>query len=228
VRQRLLNLANENRQDFGMPLTKFAPGTFPLSPERLSAPRSRFVLKGALLLQLWTSEVYRPIRDLDLLGEGPAKGYCEVFADVCGDKVEDDGVTFLADTIRIQKIRDEEAYEGVRLLLEARLANARIPPQIDVGFGDASHLRRLRSNIPLQCFQRKRPPAVNSDAVTAGLPHKENEALQGKVWRRHHDLSRPILELTDLMAGYFLELDLQDSRLCPFAFTPNLTAPMTV
>jgi hypothetical protein len=50
--------------------------------------------------------------------------------------VEDDGLTFLADTIRIEKIRDEEAYEGIRVLLEARLANARIPLQIDVGFGD--------------------------------------------------------------------------------------------
>ena len=43
------------------------------------------------------------------------------------EKVEDDGLTFLADTIRIEKIREEEAYEGVRVLLEVRLANARIP-----------------------------------------------------------------------------------------------------
>jgi hypothetical protein len=50
------------------------------------------VLKGALLLQLWTSEVYRPTRDLDLFGKaGPAKGYRKVFADVCAQKVEDDG-----------------------------------------------------------------------------------------------------------------------------------------
>jgi hypothetical protein len=55
---------------------------------------------------------------------------------VCAQKVEDDGVTFLADGIRIEKIRDEEAYEGIRVVLEARLANARIPLQIDVGFGD--------------------------------------------------------------------------------------------
>ena len=50
--------------------------------------------------------------------------------------MEDDGMTFLADTIRIERIREEEAYEGVRVLLEGRLANARLPLQIDVGFGD--------------------------------------------------------------------------------------------
>jgi len=38
--------------------------------------------------------------------------------------------------IRIGRIRDEEAYEGVRVLLEARLGNVRIPLQVDVGLGD--------------------------------------------------------------------------------------------
>ena len=85
VRQRLLNLANESRQDFGMLLTKFALERF-LYRLSVSQHRDRFVLKGALLLQLWTSEVYRPTRDLDLLG--PVKGYRKVFAEVCGEKVK--------------------------------------------------------------------------------------------------------------------------------------------
>jgi predicted nucleotidyltransferase component of viral defense system len=137
VRQRLLNLANEKRQDFGMLLTNYALERF-LYRLSVSRHRDSFVLKGALLLQLWTSEVYRPTRDLDLLGQatGPAKGYRKIFVEVCEEKVEDDGLIFLADTIRIDKIRDEEAYEGIRVLLEARLSNARIPLQIDVGFGD--------------------------------------------------------------------------------------------
>jgi hypothetical protein len=137
VRQRLLNLANENQQDFEMLLTKYALERF-LYRLSVSRHHDSFVLKGALLLQLWTSEVYRPTRDLDLLGqaEGQAKGYCKIFAELCAEKVEDDGVTFLAETIRVEKIRDEEEYEGVRVLLDARLAEARVPLQIDVGFGD--------------------------------------------------------------------------------------------
>jgi hypothetical protein len=120
-----------------MLLTNYALERF-LYRLSVSPHRDSFVLKGALLLQLWTSEVYRPTRDLDLAGEsgGPAKGYRKIFADVCGAKVEADGMTFLADTIRVEQIRDEEAYEGIRVLLEARLANARVPLQIDVGFGD--------------------------------------------------------------------------------------------
>jgi hypothetical protein len=51
--------------------------------------------------------------------------------------VEDDGLTFLPDTIRADRIGDDEAYEGVRVRLEARLGKVRVALQIDVGLGDA-------------------------------------------------------------------------------------------
>ena len=41
------------------------------------------------------------------------------------------------DTIRVERIRDDEAYEGVRVRVEARLDDVRVPLQIDVGLGDA-------------------------------------------------------------------------------------------
>jgi predicted nucleotidyltransferase component of viral defense system len=169
VRQRLLNRAKENRQDFGMLLTNYALERF-LYRLSVSRHRDSFVLKGALLLQLWTSEVYRPTRDLDLLGQltGPAKGYRKVFAEVCAEKVEEDGVTFLADTIRIEKIRDEEAYEGIRVRLEARLANARIPLQIDVGFGDVITPAPIEVEYPaLLTFPAAKMRAYPKESVVA-------------------------------------------------------------
>jgi len=136
VRQRLLNLATERKEDFGLILSRYGLERFLY---RLSASphRDLFVLKGALLLQVWTGETYRPTRDLDLLGTAISNvNYRKIFSEVCSQKVEDDGLSFPSDTIRIERIRDEEAYEGVRVLLEARLGNVRIPLQIDVGFGD--------------------------------------------------------------------------------------------
>ena len=85
------------------------------------------------MLQIWTGETYRPSRDLDLLGKGmPNLSYQKIFSEVCSQDVEDDGLSFVSETIRVERIRDEEAYEGVRVLLEARLGNVRIPLQIDV------------------------------------------------------------------------------------------------
>jgi predicted nucleotidyltransferase component of viral defense system len=136
VRQRLLNLATERKEDFGLVLTRYGLERF-LYRLSISPHRDAFVLKGALLLQLWTAEMYRPTRDLDLLGRGPSDiNFRKVFSEVCAQSVEDDGLTFLPDTIRVGRIRDEEAYEGVRVRMEARLGNVRVPLQIDVGLGD--------------------------------------------------------------------------------------------
>jgi predicted nucleotidyltransferase component of viral defense system len=136
VRQRLLNLATERREDFGLVLGRYGLERF-LYRLSVSAHRNSFVLKGALLLQVWTGETYRPTRDLDLLGKAPHLSYKKIISEVCSQEVEADGLSFLIGTIRVERIRDEEAYEGVRVLLEARLGNVRIPLQIDVGLGDA-------------------------------------------------------------------------------------------
>jgi hypothetical protein len=137
VRQRLLNLATDRKEDFGLVLSRYGLERF-LYRLSVSSHRDSFVLKGALLLQVWTGESYRPTRDLDLLGKGtPNLSYQKIFSKVCSQDVEDDGLSFLSQTIRVERIRDEEAYEGVRVLLEARLGDMRIPLQIDVGFGDA-------------------------------------------------------------------------------------------
>lgn len=135
VRQRLLNLARERKEDFGLVLGRYGLERF-LYRLSVSAHRNLFVLKGALLLQAWTGETYRPTRDLDLLGKAPHVSYKKIISEVCSQEVEDDGLSFLTQRIRVERIRDEEAYEGVRVLLEAALGNVRIPLQIDVGLGD--------------------------------------------------------------------------------------------
>ena len=51
----------------------------------------------------------------------PNVSYQKMFSDVCSQDVEDDGLSFLRETIRVERIRDEEIYEGLRVLREARL-----------------------------------------------------------------------------------------------------------
>ncbi|HOA62689.1 MAG TPA: nucleotidyl transferase AbiEii/AbiGii toxin family protein [Verrucomicrobiota bacterium] len=99
----------------------------------------QFVLKGALLLLAWLGETLRPTRDADLLGYGELsddalKG---IFREVCAVEVEPDAVTFLSGTVEVQAIREEDAYGGRRVTLQARLGQARIRVQVDVGIGDA-------------------------------------------------------------------------------------------
>lgn len=137
VRARLLNLARQRSEDFHVLLTRYAV-------ERLlyrlsqSPHASDFVLKGAALFSVWGSRPYRATRDLDLLGKGIADvpHLEQAFREVCVTSVQDDGIRFLADTIRGAAIRENQVYGGVRIVLEARLGPARIQVQIDIGFGD--------------------------------------------------------------------------------------------
>jgi predicted nucleotidyltransferase component of viral defense system len=104
-----------------------------------SSHRERFVLKGAMLFTLWSEEPHRRTRDLDLLGFGSSSiaEWEQIFREICRIKVEPDGLEMLAETVRGEMIRVEEEYAGVRIKLMAMLGKARIPLQIDIGFGDA-------------------------------------------------------------------------------------------
>jgi predicted nucleotidyltransferase component of viral defense system len=137
VRQRLLNLARDHREDFEFVLTRYALERL-MYRLSVSEHREQFVLKGAMLFALWGGESHRPTRDLDLLGRGTVdtRRLEQVLREVIDLAVEDDGLMFLAETVRGERIREEEEYEGVRVHMEARLAAARIKVQVDVGFGD--------------------------------------------------------------------------------------------
>lgn len=100
----------------------------------------RFVLKKALLLLVWLDETIRATRDADLLGFGAvnAESLHALFGELCALEVEPDGLVFDAASLRVTAIRVEDPHGGQRVELTARLGNARIRVQVDVGIGDAT------------------------------------------------------------------------------------------
>jgi predicted nucleotidyltransferase component of viral defense system len=106
----------------------------------VSPHRSRFILKGAMLLIVWgegSSE--RVTRDADLLGFGDNSplGVTTTFREILAVPIDNDGVVFEPDSVVAEPIRAEQEYVGMRVTLRARVGNARIPVQADIGFGDA-------------------------------------------------------------------------------------------
>ena len=137
VRARLLTLAREKGQVFDLLLTRYA--TERLLYRLSTTPhRDRFVLKGAMLMTTWFDDPHRPTRDVDFLGYGdPApEPMLAVFREICAIE-ENDGIIFDVDALRVELIREELEYGGLRLRTTARLAGARITIVIDIGFGDA-------------------------------------------------------------------------------------------
>ncbi len=137
VRQRLLNLSRERKEDFNLILTRYAVERF-LYRLSCSEYAEKFVLKGAMLMAIWMGHSHRPTRDLDLLGFGESseEALRRIFEEICRVEVERDGLAFDLSSIAIEEIRGDQEYSGRRVKLIANLGSARIRVQIDVGFGD--------------------------------------------------------------------------------------------
>jgi hypothetical protein len=104
----------------------------------VSEHRDSFLLKGALLFDLWYDVPLRPTRDIDLLGFGMAEipHLFKVFEDLCAIEVED-GINFDAGSINAQEIRKDANYAGIRVTLVGSIDGAKCKVQVDVGYGDA-------------------------------------------------------------------------------------------
>jgi hypothetical protein len=76
--------------------------------------------------------------DIDLAGRTSNElGHIEeLVGAVCEVVAEPDGVEFNRASIEVSRIKEDAEYEGVRVRFHATLAKARIPMQIDMGFGD--------------------------------------------------------------------------------------------
>ena len=169
VRDRLLNLARERREDFQAVLIRYAVERL-LYRLSVSKHRAQFLLKGAMLFFVWSGQLYRPTRDLDLLGTGKNSipRMKHIFREICKIPVDDDGLKFLIGTIPGTRIREDEEYEGVRLALTARLAAARIPVQVDIAFGDAVKSEPKEEEFPtLLPFPAPRLKIYPREAVVA-------------------------------------------------------------
>lgn len=138
IRDRLLARAREKGEDFQLVLQRYAAERF-LFRLGESEFRDQFVLKGAMLFSLWGGSMYRATRDLDFTGFGPddTGWLMETIRTICIIPCPSDGIEFMPDSIQAEPIRDESEYHGFCVRFQARLGVARIPLQVDVGFGNA-------------------------------------------------------------------------------------------
>ncbi len=138
MRARLLNLAKLRGEDLDLVLKRYGIERL-LYRVSQSAHRDAFILKGAMLFELWMGRAHRTTKDLDLLGSGSADipRLEAIFRELCMLPVDPDGLAFFPESVKGTEIREDSLYQGVRVTLLARLGVARISLQVDIGFGDA-------------------------------------------------------------------------------------------
>ena len=138
VMARLLSRSKARGDDYQLLVTAYA---FERLLYRLgqSLVRDRFVLKGAMLLRLWSDQPYRATRDLDLLrrGDGSSDAIRADLEAIIATPVPDDGIDFDATRLVLEPMRADDEYVGTRAILPARCGKARLSLQMDLGVGDA-------------------------------------------------------------------------------------------
>jgi len=137
VKARLLALAERRDESFNLLVARFGVERLLY---RLSRSRhaDRFLLKGAMLFALWDEKAPRPTQDVDFLAFGPIDldEIAMVFREIAETPVPDDGLVFQADSVRVEHIREADAYGGVRVRLLALLGKGKLPLQVDLAAGD--------------------------------------------------------------------------------------------
>ena len=137
VRARLFNLSREREQDFQRVLVSYGLERL-LYRLSISEHRDRYVLKGGMLVSLWTIDPGRFTQDVDFLvfGQDDEERLLADFTAILGQEV-DDGLIFDLEELSAAPIREDQVYGGMRLKTTAYLKRTKIPIVIDLGFGDA-------------------------------------------------------------------------------------------
>ncbi len=178
IRQRLLNRARQEQLPFDAVLNRFGRERL-LYRIGISEYREQFLLKGAMLFALssdirfWSSGdmPHRPTRDMDLLGFGPGELHVleRVFNEIVQQPV-DDGLRF-EPAVQAKEIRKEANYGGARVLLMASLEQARIPLQVDIGFGDLVTPAAEQIDYPV-LLEELNPPCLGAYPVYTVVAEK--------------------------------------------------------
>lgn len=137
VKAQLQNKAKETNRPFAEVMQYYGMERF-LYRFSKSKYADKFVLKGALLFAVWQIPDRRTTLDIDFLArfDNEVTTIEKVMKEVCNISVDPDGLNFDSQTVKGMKIKEDADYEGVRVKFTGFLDRARIPMQIDVGFGD--------------------------------------------------------------------------------------------
>ena len=150
VKAKLLNISRSEGQRYQMLVTRYLQERL-LYRLSISRFHDHFFLKGGTLLYAHEQLLARPTLDIDFMGhhiDNNKENIKKIFAEICSNSYEQDGVIFYVDTLRTDDIAVEKKYPGVRLTLTASIDTIRQDISMDIGFGDVITPRPLELDYP--------------------------------------------------------------------------------
>ena len=221
VRQRLLNLARQEEQVFDVVLVAFGLErlVYRLS---VSEYRDRFVLKGGMLVTLWTADTGRFTRDIDFLAFGSDEeaelkdAFSKILAIEGGDGL----------------IREDQIYGGMRLRTTAYLGGAQISITVDLGFGDALGDPKCQIDyaplldFPAASIRAYAPATVIAETfqavVALGIANSRMKDFYD-LWTLPRAVNIDLVELADTIRGTFNRRETAIPTTCPVGLSPEFS-----
>jgi hypothetical protein len=235
VRQRLLNLARVEGQLFDVVLVAFGLErlVYRLS---VSEYRDRFVLKGGMLVTLWTADTGRFTRDIDFLAFGSDEeaelktAFSRILAIDGGD-----GLVYDVASLTAVAIREDQIYGGMRLRTDAYLGSTRIPITVDLGFGDALADPQFEIeygsllDFPAASIRAYSPATVIAEKfqamVALGLANSRMKDLYD-LWTLPKSVNIDMGDLTAAIRGTFARRDTIVPAACPIGLSEEFSTDL--
>ena len=175
VKNRLLAAARQSGKPFQTCLTHYGLERF-LFRLSQSPLKEKFILKGGLLLVGMGLPMARTTRDIDFLGLVPSDiDAVGALIREIGNVALDDGLVYEFNDLNIETMAEDAEYPGIRLKFDAWLGKARIPMQIDVGFGDAVVPDAREMTFPTLLDME--PPVVRAYSIETIVAEKFEASL---------------------------------------------------
>ncbi|MCX5977219.1 MAG: nucleotidyl transferase AbiEii/AbiGii toxin family protein [Coprothermobacterota bacterium] len=175
VKSRLLSIARRSGKPFQSLLTHYGMERF-LFRLSQSPLKENFILKGGLLLVGLGLPQARTTSDIDFLGlmRGDLAAVGKLIREI-GSAAFDDGLVYEFDDFNVEGMSENAEYPGIRLTFDAWLSKARIPMQIDVGFGDAVVPDAREMTFPTLLDME--PPVVKAYSIETIIAEKFEASL---------------------------------------------------
>ncbi|MHA6260026.1 nucleotidyl transferase AbiEii/AbiGii toxin family protein [Sporosarcina sp. CAU 1771] len=139
-----------------------------------SSYKDKFLLKGGLFLFSLTQFSARPTRDIDFLAtyiSNEIESIEGAFKEIFIMNIErDDGVIFLVEQMKTERITEDADYQGLRIKIPAMLGRARHTLQLDIGFGDIVVPKPRTMTFPVLLDME--PPILSTYSIESVIAEK--------------------------------------------------------
>jgi len=178
IRAKLLHISRSENISFQLIIIRYFQERL-LYRLSVSEYKSKFCLKGGVLLYFFEEYKSRPTMDIDFLAintKNDLENLRTVFSEICKIQYDNDAVTFDFQNVAAKEIIKQGNYHGIRVSLTGKLDTIKQSIQIDIGFGDNVYPTPVLISYPIILVMKR--PVVFAYSIYSAIAEKFEAMIQ--------------------------------------------------